>query len=99
MAIIGLYARYWDPFTGETREPITGERCWKCGRPKPDLAHAVFEYIAAVLGAELQRRIDAAIAEHVTAHGCSGPGRWNDCPHTQALWDLLPDGMRPVAIG
>lgn len=98
--IIGLYVRRWHPFTGETREPISGEQCWKCDRPRPDLAHAVFEYVAAVLGAELERRVAAAVTEHQAVHGCGEVWYWSHgCEVAADLTDLLPDGMRPVAIG
>lgn len=97
--IVGLYVRTYDWMTdSEYRYPITSEQCWKCGRPNPDLAHAVHEYVAAVLGAELERRVLAAIAEHEAAHGCARPGWASSCPDVFALWDLLPEAMQPVAI-
>lgn len=94
LTFIGLYTRHRDWMTGgEYREPVTSERCWKCGTERPDLAHAVYEYVAAVLGEELYRRVMAAEQEHVATYGCG----WS-CPDVQELWDLLPDYMRPVAI-
>jgi hypothetical protein len=97
VSFVGLYVRRRDWMTGrEYRDPITSDACWKCGAVRPDLAHAVHEYVAAILGAELGRRVDQAVAEHRAAHGCPPP--LMGCREVEALYDLLPDYMRPVPI-
>jgi len=97
----GIYVRRWHPWDGVTREPITSERCWKCDRPKPDLAHAVMEYVAAVLAAELERRVVAAVEAHIAEHGCADLPWFaaGACGEAYEIIALLPDAMLPVAIG
>jgi hypothetical protein len=92
----GLYATFETKF-GAHVEPV-GVDCWKCLLPHPDLAHTVFEYVAAVLGAELERRIWVAVGDHEAAHGCGRPGWWPSCAVSAEFLALLPEGMQPIAV-
>jgi hypothetical protein len=95
--LIGMYARVDDIYIGPHWVPLGNDTCWKCGQPTPDLAHMIHEYVAAVLGAELERRIWAEARAHEQQHGCGRQGWWPNCPDVRYLWALLPDWMQPVA--
>lgn len=81
---------------GRRTQPLDPAECWKCSTATPDLAHVVHEYVAAVLGAELERRVRAAINEHQDGADC--PGLLGRCAVLNELWDLLPEQMRPIAL-
>lgn len=90
---LGVFVRPW----GGARpywQPL-GDHCWKCYTPKPGVAHMIFEYVAAILGAELWARVHEAEVAHTAAHGCV----WWQCPEVAALMDLLPVRLQPVALG
>lgn len=89
---LGVYVRPWGG--GRPYYQPLGDRCWKCDNPKPDIAHMIFEYVAAILGAELSARVYEAEVAHVAAHGCA----WG-CPEVIALIDLLPVRLQPIGLG
>lgn len=98
----GIYSRTWRWREGEIWEPVAADRCWKCHRERPDLAHAVYEYVAALLSVRLVRAYD----EHeASCEWCrrERDGGWfgpmsGPCPERTALSDLLPAGYLPVAF-
>jgi hypothetical protein len=76
--------------------PVTREGCAKCGRPNPDVAHTVLEYVGAVLAEPLRRQFET----HLEHHGCgtgdtADPryiGGFGHCPTAMELFRLLPPG-------
>lgn len=108
-ATMGLIYRRWDPWRTVVDEPITGRECWKCGRPNPDIAHHVYEYVVSLLA----ERISKAYNDHQDScdhcrdegeYWASADARFHfkpppECPERLALWDLLPPAYRPVIIG
>lgn len=82
----GLLYRWRDPMTGRMLTTVVGADgcCWKCGREGVDLAHAVYEYVAALFW----RRLADAFDEHVeSCLECRG----GLCPQGSALLDLVPN--------
>lgn len=67
--------------------------CWKCGRPDPDLAHAVYEYVAAVLATRLWNAVDAHLNGCYVCQ-CAGSAY---CPEGTALFELAPGDV--VVLG
>lgn len=86
--------RYVNLMTREVvTEQVTAAECWKCGRERPDLAHAVFEYVAALLAEPLRAAFDAHLDECGCGHNGVGIAH---CDAAMVLWDLLPDGDRVI---
>jgi len=96
----GIYAKQWDPYGWPSMsfDPVSDVECWKCGQPNPDLSHAINEYVAAIIGHELLRRVEAEMVRHAAEHGCDA-GFWRPRECIWPLFDLIPDGLRPIAIG
>lgn len=85
--------------------PVPTGECWKCDKVRPDLAHAVYEYVAALLAERLRRAYDEHRAACAKCQGemaeyLAAAGRYpcERCPERERLCDLLPEGDWPVAI-
>jgi hypothetical protein len=89
------YVRRWHPFTDWQWVPVVHSECIKCGRDHPDLAHHVYEYVAAFLAERLRQAFEAHFAGCVW---CAAGRGFGYCDEARALFRLLPDGDR-ILIG
>lgn len=85
------YVREFHPFTGWRWLRVEHDRCVKCGRENPDLAHHVHEYVVALLAERLRNAFDD---HYASCPRCTSGRGFLHCEEAMALWELMPDGDR-----